>query len=153
MAEHHAPGAKPKGIMETLEYYLVTKAPYQIPANGREWIVKYGPWINVVLLVILAPAILLVLGIGAIALPFSALGGVHAAAGLSLALLALIAQVVLMIAALPGLFARKKSGWNIEFYSLILNFVYSILSFNILGAIVNAVIGGYILFQVRHYYK
>lgn len=153
MAEHKAPGAQPKGAMETLEYYLVTKAPFQIPDGAREWIVKYGPWVDVVLLLLFAPAILLALGIGTIALPFSALGGPGAATGLGVALIALVAQVALMIAALPGLFARKKMGWNLAFAGVVLSAISSLSGFNVLGAIVNALIGSYVLFQIRSYYK
>ncbi|HVE80632.1 MAG TPA: chromate transporter [Candidatus Dormibacteraeota bacterium] len=142
-----------QGIMQKMEYYFVTKAPFQIPKGAKDWIVKYAPWINIVILVLLAPAILVALGLGAAVLPFSGLGGATAAAGLGAALIALIVQVVLMIAALPGLFARKMSGWNLVFYSDIVNLVYSIMNGQIVSGLVSAVIGLYILFQIRSYYK
>jgi hypothetical protein len=147
----NASGA-PKDVMGMLNYYLATKAPYQIPTRGREWIVKYSPWINLVLLVLFAPAILLVLGLGVATLPFS-VGAPAAAGGLGLAMIALIIQVVLMVVALPGLFARKASGWNFLFYSAVLNLVYNLLSLQIVLGIVNAVISLYILFQIKNYYK
>lgn len=148
-----ADATRPKDIMGTLEYYLVTKAPYQLPAGVKEWIVKYSPWIDVLVLVLLAPAVLFALGIGTIVLPFSGLAGAHAAAGLSLALLALLVQVGLMIAALPGLFARKRVGWNFAFYGVVFNLVYSLMNFNIIGGLVNALISSYFLFQIRSYYS
>ncbi|TAK89630.1 chromate transporter [Patescibacteria group bacterium] len=143
----------PKELMGWLEYYLVTKAPFQIPPNAREWIVKYSPWINIVLLVLFAPAILLALGVGAALVPFSAVGGASAATGLSFALVALVLQVGLMIAALPGLFARKKIGWQLVFYSVVLNLIFSLLNFNIVGGLLSAVLGSYVLFQIKSYYK
>lgn len=138
---------------KALEPYFTTKAPYQIPKNIREFLVKYIPWINVIILVILAPGILLALGIGTAALPFSGMAGVDSATGLSITLLALVIQVALMIAALPGLFNRKVSGWNLSFYAVIFNFVYSLLSFQIISGIIGALIGAYFLFQIKSYYK
>lgn len=143
----------PKELMGWLEYYLVKKAPFQIPPNAREWIVKYSPWINIVLLVLFAPAILLTFGVGTVLLPFSVAGGPGATAGLSLALIALVAQVALMIAALPGLFARKKIGWTLAFYSVVLNLLFGLLNLNIIGALFSAVVGSYVLFQIKSYYK
>ena len=32
-------------LESTLEEYLVKKAPYQLPADVKEGIVKFGPWI------------------------------------------------------------------------------------------------------------
>lgn len=154
MAEtNHSPKSDkpPQDILGWLDYYLVEKAPFQLPKDVREWIVKYSPWINIVILVLLSPVILLALGLGAIALPFSVLGG--ATAGLSIALVALIVQVVLMIAALPGLFARKKAGWNLTLYSVGFSLLHSLLSFNVLGGLISALLGAYVLFQIRSYYK
>lgn len=140
-------------LVSTLEPYFTSKSPYQLPKNIREFLVKYIPWINVVILVILAPGILLALGIGTAALPFSGISGIDSATGLSITLLALIIQVVLMIAALPGLFNRKINGWNLSFYAVIFNFAYSLLNFQIVSGLIGALIGAYILFQIKSYYK
>lgn len=140
-------------LVNSIEPYFTTKSPFQLPKNIREFLVKYIPWINVVILVILAPGILLALGIGTAALPFSGMAGVDSATGLTITLLALVIQVVLMIAALPGLFNRKISGWNLSFYAVLFNLAYSLLSFQILSGILGAVIGAYILFQIKSYYK
>lgn len=143
----------PKDVMGMLHYYLVTKAPVQLPANVKEWLVKYGPWIDLVLLILFLPAILLVLGLGAIALPFSGIAGPQAAAGLGLAMIAMVVQVVLMAIALPGLFARKKSGWNFAFYGVVFSLLSNLISFQILGGLISFVIGAYFLFQIRSYYS
>ncbi|HQU13748.1 MAG TPA: hypothetical protein PKV70_05825, partial [Thermodesulfobacteriota bacterium] len=39
-------------------------------------------------------------------------------------------------AALPGLFARKMSGWRLLFYAQIVSLMFSLLSGNIIGAII-----------------
>jgi hypothetical protein len=140
----------PKDLIGFLDYYLVTKAPFQLPIAVKESIVKYGPWISVVLLVLALPPLLFILGLGAVIVPF---GGPGYATSFSYLTILLIVQIGLLIAALPGLFARKMQGWRLIFYSRLLGIVSSLLS----GLIVNALLGGlislYILFQVRALYE
>lgn len=140
----------PKDLIGFLDFYLVKKAPFQIPAGGREWIVKFGPWITVVLLIVTLPPLLFVLGIGTLLIPF---GGPAYATGFTYLTIVLIAQIGLMIAALPGLFARKMSGWRLMFYSQLLGFAFSLLSGAVLSSLIGVVIGMYILFQVRPLYR
>lgn len=142
--------AAPKDLIGFLDYYLVQKAPFQIPQGAREWIVKYGPWITVVLLILMLPPLLFVLGVGTALMPF---GGVGYATGFTYLSVVLIIEIGLTLAALPGLFARKMSGWRLLFYAQIVSFVFSLLSGNIIGAIIGALIGMYILFQVRSLYQ
>ena len=144
----------PKDLIGFLDFYLVKKAPFQLPDNAKEWIVKYGPWITVVLLVLTLPPLLLVLGIGAALMPLlMPFGGIGYATGFTYLTIVVLAELVLMVAALPGLFARKMSGWRLLFYSEILSFASSLLSGAIIGAIVGAVISMYLLLQVRTLYK
>ena len=149
MAEE-ATSQAPKDLIGFLDYYLVQKAPFQIPAGGREWIVKFGPWIALILLIISLPAILFILGIGTLLLPFA---GVGYAQGFGMAAIVLCVNLVLTIMALPGLFARKMSGWKLMFYAQIASIVSSLLSGAVIGAIVGGAISLYILFQVRTLYK
>lgn len=145
----------PKDLMGMLEYYLVKKAPFQIPDNAKEWIVKYGPWITVVLLVIALPSLLLALGVTSALLP---LAGVYAP-GFGVATIVSLAQLALEAAALPGLFARKMSGWNLLFYAVVLGAVGGLVSTfygsfgSLFSAVIGAVVGLYVLFQIRPLYK
>jgi hypothetical protein len=148
MAEPAA--AAPKDPIGFLDYYFVKKAPFQIPAAGREAIVKFGPWIVVILLVLSLPALLVILGIGTFVAPF---GGVVATTGFGIAALGLCVQLVLEVLALPGLFARKMSGWTPMFYATVVGVLSSLLSGAIVSAIIGALIGFYILFQIRGLYK
>ena len=92
----------PKDLIGFLDFYLVKKAPFQIPDGGREWIVKFGPWITVVLLILTLPILLFALGLGAIFMPVrrrwlrDRLRRPHAVRHRR--------RSGLMIAALPGLF-------------------------------------------------
>jgi hypothetical protein len=138
------------GLVAMLEPFFTTKAPFQLPEGVREWLVKFGPWITLVLLVLALPAVLLLLGISAFVVPAAAVTG---NTGFGVGVILLIVQLVLQAASLPGLFARKLSGWNLLFYSDILGLVVSIMNGNIVGAIIGTVIGLYILFQIKSYYK
>jgi ribosome-associated toxin RatA of RatAB toxin-antitoxin module len=55
--------------------------------------------------------------------------------------------------ALPGLFKRTMQGWNFMFYSQLVSIIGGILSYNIVGTLIGAVIGLYILYQVKNKYK
>src|SRR4030095_12054954 len=140
----------PKDLRGFLEFYLVQKAPFQIPDGGREWIVKFGPWITVVLLILTLPILLFALGLGAIFIPF---GGIGYASGFGVLTLFVIVEVGLVIAALPGLFARKMAGWRLLFYSQLVSIVYNVLSGHIVSGLLFGLIGLYVLFQVRSLYQ
>jgi len=140
----------PKDLIGFLHFYLVTKAPFQLPDAAKEAIVQYGPWVTIVLLVLTLPLLLALLGIGAIFSPF---GGVSAAAGFGIVAIGTLVEVGLTIAALPGLFARKIGGWTLIFYARVVSFVTSILALSLASGIVFGLISFYILFQVRPSYK
>jgi hypothetical protein len=144
------PAEAPKDLIGFLDFYLVKKAPFQIPDGGREWIVKFGPWITVVLLILTLPILLFALGLGTILIPF---GGLGYATGFGVLTLVVALEIGLMIAALPGLFARKMSGWMLLFYSQLVSIVYSILMGAIVSGLLFGLISLYILFQVRPLYR
>ena len=139
-----------QGLIATLDEYLVKKAPFQIPEGGKEFIVRFGPWISLVLLLMALPLLLVALGLGTIVAPFI---GVSYAAGFGIAAILALVQIVLFGMALPGLFARKMAGWTFLLYAELVGFVGSILSGSIIGGIIGTLIGLYILFQVRTKYS
>ena len=144
----------PKDWIGFLDFYFVKKAPVQLPDNAKEAIVKYGPWIAIVLLVLAVPPLLFVLGLGALVMPFAVpFGGAGYAASFTSFTAILIVQLGLEIAALPGLFARKMSGWRLIFYGRIVGLVSTLLAGLVLSAAISALIGFYILFQVRPLYS
>lgn len=139
----------PKDLIGFLDFYLVKKAPFQIPDGGKEFIVKFGPWITLVLMVLALPFLLFALGVGTFLMPF---GGVAYATGWGLGTILIIVEFVMRAMALPGLFARKMSGWTMLFYSMLVGLLASLVSYNIIGGLIGALIGLYILFQVRSKY-
>lgn len=135
----------------TLEEYLLHKAPIQIPPNIKEAIVKFAPWIVIIFTLLSLPVIF-----GALALT-SLFSPIAYAAGVSLywviPTIILIVSVICNLLALPGLFNRTMLGWKYTFYGELLSILSTLLSGNIAGAIVAGVLGLYILYQVKSYYK
>jgi len=139
----------PKDLIGFLDYYLVQKAPFQLPDGVKEAIVRYGPWIAIVLLLISLPLILVAFGLSAALLPFAP----YAYTGFGFTAIVVVVELVFDIAALPGLFARRMSGWRLILYARLIAIAHSLL----LGAVISAILGGiislYILFQVRPLYR
>ncbi len=140
-------------LEDTLEMYLVDKAPFQLPKGVKEFIVKYGPWIALVFLVLSLPMILLAFGLGALVAPFVVMGGVQAAAGFGLGMVFSIAMLVLEAIAIPGLFKRKLSAWKLMFYASLLGGVQALITFNLGGLVIGTGLSLYVLFQIKSYYK
>ena len=140
----------PQGFMGTLEYYFVTKAPFQIPANVKEIIVKFGPWLIALVLLGSVPLIFALSGLSTSSFFYTSY---YMAGGWSLFLIFPALTFVLEIIALPGLFGRKMFGWNMIFYAVIVSFVGGVISGNVIGGIFFAIIGLYVLFQIRSYYN
>ena len=70
-----------KGILNQIEdffYSLYKKVPFHFPANIREIIVKFGPIILLIALLLSIPAILTILGIGAVFAPYAGMFGMRA---------------------------------------------------------------------------
>lgn len=111
----------------------------KLPKNVRDTLVN------------IAPILALIFGIlgvlGAVA------GGVRSYGFGYIAAFILIVSSVLLLVAYPSLKARKMKGWNLLFWGEILNLVYGVISMSILSGIIGAVIGLYLLFQVKSYYS
>jgi hypothetical protein len=160
-AQPTPPSKSGGGLEGWLETYLVKIAPFQIPPNGREWIVKAAPWIVLVLLILLLPAILAVFSLGTLVGVFSPAVGVAVGPLYYLALIVLLIQAVVMAVALPGLFKRKRSAWKLLFWATIVSITYGLVGWvgtptdvgGLLWAAISAVISLYILFQVRDHYR
>jgi len=135
-----------------LDLYLKQKAP-ALPKNIKDLTVSLAPWLNIVLIVIALPAMLAVLGIGTYVKSFAYLGGARFGTLYYLSLVFLGVTLLMRILALPGLFSRSKGAWRLLYYSVLVNVVYSLLNYNVVGGLIGAVIGLYFLFQVKEYYK
>lgn len=139
----------------TLAEYFGKKAP-ALPENAKETLVKIAPYLTVISLIITIPAILLLFGLGGIATMLAPMGGVQSISTVPtmwLSILLLIPVVILEGMALPGLFARKALAWKYMYWAQLFSVVSGLVQFNIFGALISALIGFYLLFQVKHLYK
>jgi len=152
---------------------FVKKAP-PLPTNGKKALVEYLPWINLVL-GLLALYTVYVLWHWAhvanslinYANSLNAAYGIPTVAatdrmgiGIWLGLVVLAVEALLYIAAFQATRDRKKSGWNLMFYALLVNIVYGLVIVfssyggvgNLIGTLIGSAIGLYLLFQIRSSY-
>lgn len=135
-----------------LDEYLVKKAP-ALPVNIKEAIVKYGPWIDLILLLVTLPALLALFGLGTFLAPFAYLGGVQNGFSFTLGMIFLFISVVIQAVALPGLFKQTRASWNLLYWAALIHAIYSLITFSWINLILGTLISLYILFQIRSYYK
>jgi len=152
--------------------YLVREAPFQLPLEVKDLIVKIAYPLAVVGAVLMAfaliaviPAVIAMMGISVLMMPFS---GPHIVGfdliGLILAALniyVLFLSIKWLYFSLPGLKARTRSGWEYVFYGSLLGVVSNLLNshsivgifVNIVPSLVSAIISMYLWFQVKDRYS
>ena len=130
---------------------LFGKLP-NLPASVQASIVKIAPYLAVIGVVLSLPAILALLGLGALAGPILRAGGGWGAYCGTLALVFSILNVVLLGLSIRGLFARLAVGWRFVYYNALVGAVYSILRMDLFGLVIGTGIYLYLLFQIRSHY-
>lgn len=125
-----------------------------LPPAVREWVVKILPWIIIVL-----GALGLLAWLAAVGLfghgQMAALSFHRYAPSIFAAIILYLFVPLLQLLGIAGgyfMLGRKRIGWRIAFYSLILGLVIHILSISLGGIIVNLIFA-YLLFQIRPYYR
>jgi hypothetical protein len=146
------------GLEGFFDTYLRIKAPFQLPAGVKEFIVKYGPWITLVVLILAAIAIipltLLALGLTAANAPFAVAAGYGGSTIMAFVSIILgIVTLVLEAIAIPKLLKRQLSGWKLVYYAALISALSSLLNLNIISLVLGLLISMYVLFQIREYYK
>ncbi len=157
MASQNTDITKSLSQLETsLDQLFVKKAPFQLPTSAKDLIVAFLPWLTLIFAVMAIPLLVIALGLSTLLAPIAALGGARSAVGATGNLLAgipLLVAVVLELMAVKGLLAKQKSGWNFAFYASLASILSNVLSYDLIGAVIGAVISWYFLFQIRSYYK
>lgn len=138
--------------LETLIDGYVKKAP-SLPDNVKEILVKLAPYFTILGIVLSVPAVLALIGISAVVTPLVMYTGTGWGFRSVVSIIVIILMLVLEIMAVPGLFARKRTAWNLLFYISLINVVSTLLSMNVFGLIIGTAIEWYFLFQVRDRYK
>jgi hypothetical protein len=133
-----------------LEPIFLGKFP-PFPENVKEFLVRYGPYFILVGAIFTLFALLAAFGIGtaAVALGSVAYGGVfYMYVGLTLSTI----MMVMYLMAFTPLRARKRAGWNLMYYALLISLVSSLIQMALFSAIVGGIIGFWVLFQIREKY-
>ncbi|MCA9333244.1 hypothetical protein KDA00_05230 [Candidatus Saccharibacteria bacterium] len=163
-----------KGLENKLDEVFVKNAPFQLPKEAKEWIVKYLPYINLFLGVLTLWAAYGLYHWATVANNWIdtanriaetyGISGYGSTSRLSLmvwiSLAVLVIQAVIYIAAFSGTRDKKKSGWDLLFLAMGINIVYGFITLftdygsvgNLIGYLIGSVIGLYLLFQIRSYY-
>ena len=134
-------------LVEWLNVYFGEKAP-KMPVGLKDFIVKVAPWLSIIGLVFSLPAILVLIGISS----FIPAGYGMYLGNSTVVVIFAIASVVLYASAIPGLFKKTIAGWNFIFYATAINLIWSLVTGDIVNLIIGALIGFWILFQIRSYY-
>ena len=142
-------------LENTLDEYFGKKAP-ALPQNIKEIIVKIAPYLVIIGLIFTIPAIFILFGLGGLASTLAPVGGAQAVASLPtmwIGILLLIPVIILEAMAVPGLFSKKIAAWRYVFWAQVIAIISSLVQLNIVGGIIGALIGFYILFQVKGLYR
>lgn len=125
-----------------------------LPANVKDILVKIAPILSLVFGVLGVLGAIAATGFLTALSPFVALGGgIGLAAGGIVGSLLMLVSSVMMVLAFSGLKDHKLAGWKYSFWSQTVSVVASLISFNLVGAVISLVVGYYLLFQIKSYYK
>lgn len=138
-------------LEQKINTFVEEKAP-KLPEDVISFIVKASPYLIIISLILTLPIIMFAFGLGALISPLAFLSmgyGVH----FSLSTIFTLVILVLNIMAIPGLFKRLKSAWNLMFYASLVQALSYLLSFSLGSLIIGTAISWYFLFQIRKQYK
>lgn len=122
-----------------------------LPASGVDVLFKIAPWIALIFGILGILGSLAAFGIFTAYAPLATAVGVNYGLGYVAGVGGAIASVLLLVA-FPGLKAGKMGGWKLLFYSEAVSALTSLVGISI-GGIIGALIGFYILFQIKPRYK
>lgn len=139
-------------LEEWLFDWLVRKAPFQLPPKSIDAIVKYSPWITLILAILFFPPTLVLVGLGSVIGAAVPLFGVYVGPFYWLAMLLLVAQEIVMFVSVPMLLKHRRNGWLLLFYAELANGLSNIVGGHAINGLISLVIFLYILFQIRQRY-
>jgi hypothetical protein len=133
-----------------LEPIFLGKFP-PFPEDVKEFIVKYGPFFLLVSAIFMLFGLLTAFGVGTVVLGTGMMAygtGFYMYFGL---IVATIIMVIYFMAFTP-LRARKRAGWNLLYYALIISLVSNLLQLALFAFIIGGILGFWVLFQIREKY-
>jgi len=132
--------------------FFIKKLP-PMPTKIKETIVKYGPYLIVLILISTIFTILAAMGIGIMAVPLAIMVGPKYSFVLLISITFGLIMILLQLMAIKGLFKKQLKAWKLLFYISLLQALLSLIRFDLSGLIIGSGISWYILFQIRSYYQ
>ncbi len=127
-----------------------------LPTNARDVIVKITPILALIFGILGILGILSVFSAITAFAPVMMMGRLNGVGYWGYNYLSLVLWLfadIVMLTAYSGVRQRKIIGWNRLFWSQIIYFVGSILSYEIISGLIGIAIALYLLFQIKSYYK
>lgn len=126
---------------------IFKKAP-KLPPSAQDVLVKIAPILSLVFGILGIIAGVAALGLSPVAL----FGGAKSSMIVLISGITAIASSVLLLMAYPHLKVRKYKGWELLFWSEVVGVISSVLALSI-GSVISVLLGFYLLFQIKSYYK
>lgn len=136
-----------KKIIKNLEDFFA-KAPH-LSSNWRERLVRVAPWFALIFGILGVMASIAIFGLSSAATVGNAQSGYYVVVT---ALSGIISSVLLLVA-FSKLRTREYQGWRFLLLSYTVSILSSVLTLDLVGAVLGFVIGFYFLFEIKSYYK
>jgi hypothetical protein len=129
------------------------RAWYQLPGWAKDWFVQNSGWVVAILAMLLAPAAILALVLGARSLPLEFIGVPSTDAGLGLAALAFVTKFVFTVLAVRPLFRQERRGWYWLMAAASVHLAHGVLLRHAISSGFLLLLVIYLYFQVRNRYQ
>lgn len=140
-----------QSLEKNLEKYFAKQAP-QLPKSIKKAIVDFGPYLLALSVIFAVPSLITALGFSFRAYPVYYRAWQHNSWSIIISLVSLVSYGF-CLAALPGLFKKSLKAWRLLFYSSLINLISPLIRLNLVSLVISAVVGWYILFQIKSSYK
>lgn len=143
-----------KKLDTTLESVFVTKAP-ALPDDIQDVIVRYGPYLVIIGVLLGAASIVSMTGLRSLSMQYV---GSHEYMRMyeqisPLFTLSYALALVFQGLAIPGLLKKTKQGWTYLWYGTLVSIVSNLIQVNVAGLVIGALLGLYVLYQVKKHYS
>ena len=139
-----------KQLDKVLEDFFKQLPP--LPANAVSAIFKITPWLALIFGILGVLGAISAFSLFSVLTPFAMMGGANNWGLGIVASIGWLVSSIMMLLAFPGLKAGKMGGWNLLFWSELVNIVTSIIGISI-GSVIGAAIALYLLYQIKPKYK
>lgn len=136
-----------------LDEHMVRKAPFTLPTEIKDFLVQVAPFLVILSAILSVQVIFGITRMSTVSAPLAMMSGYGWGFGAIISLVVAILTLILTVKAIPGLFKRTHGAWRLMFYVSIIAVIGDLLSFNLINALIVAVISWYLLFQVKASYK